>query len=85
MTVFSIIVVETGGGGGASEARSDNDWVEEEEEEGEVEEGEEREGEFAAAQKNRRKCRDMIGRKTSSWSQSRLRMTYGNKDSQNDT
>ena len=56
MTVFNMIVVETEGGGGVADSRSE-DWGEgEEEEEGEGEGG------FAAIEKNRRKCRDMIGR-----------------------
>ena len=80
MTVFNMIVVETEGGGGVTDSRSE-DWGEEEEEE----EGEEGEGGFAATEKNRRKCRDMIGRYSSSWFQSRLRMRYGNRASQNDT
>ena len=57
MTVFNMIVVETEGGGGVADSRSE-DWGEGEEEE---EEGE-GEGGFAATEKNRRKCRDMIGR-----------------------
>ena len=80
MTVFNMIVVETEGGGEVTDSRSE-DWGEEEEEE----EGEEGEGGFAATEKNRRKCRDRIGRYSSSWFQSRLRMRYGNRASQNDT
>ena len=50
-----------------------------------VGEGEEGERPVAAAAKKCRKCCDMIGLYTSSLSQRRFRMRYGNMDSQNDT
>ena len=78
MTVLSMIVVETEGGGGVTSEGPG--WVE-----GEVREDGDGEGELVAAEKKCWKCRDTIGRKTSSLSQSRIRMRYGNRDSQNAT
>ena len=55
MTVFSMIVVETAGGGKVTE------WSDDCVDRGEREEGEGGARELAAAEKNDRKCRDMIG------------------------